>query len=113
MKPSSSPRALLAIESTAIARMGAEAARVDALAAREVWAALKVPDRMGASEENAKHCVWRDGFTPDLEAYVDRFLLGKEEVDTDILRSRFDIDRATWIRGARPSWSDALPARLR
>ncbi|MEY4546755.1 MAG: hypothetical protein RL685_2950 [Pseudomonadota bacterium] len=97
------PRALLAIESTAIARMGAEAARVDALAAREVWTALGVPARMGASEENTNHCVWHEGFTPDLEAYVDKFLLGKQDVNTDILRSRFNIDIATWIPWRTPT----------
>jgi hypothetical protein len=97
------PRALLAIESTAIARMGAEAARVDALGAREVWTALGVPDRMGASEENTPHCVWHDGFTPDLEAYVDKFLLGKPDVNTDILRSRFSIDTDTWIPWSTPA----------
>lgn len=50
------PRAVLLIESTQIPRMGAEAARVDALAAREVWKALGVPDRMGMTEENVGHC---------------------------------------------------------
>jgi hypothetical protein len=44
------PRAVLVIESTQIARMGAEAARVDALAAKEVWTALGVPDRIGVTE---------------------------------------------------------------
>jgi hypothetical protein len=97
------PRALLAIESTAIARMGAEAARVDALAAREIWTALGEPYRMGASEENTNHCVWHNGFTPDLEAYVDRFLLGQEDVDTDILRSMFTIDTNTWIPWETPT----------
>lgn len=96
------PRALLALESTAIARMGAEAARVDALAAREVWTALGAADRMGASEENVDHCVWHDGFTPDLEAFVDKFLLGKTDVNTDILRSRFTIDADTWIPWSTP-----------
>lgn len=95
------PRAFLAIESTAIARMGAEAARVDALAAREVWTALGVPDRMGASEENVNHCVWHDGFTPDLEAYVDKYLLEKD-TNTDILRSVFTIDTDTWIPWETP-----------
>ena len=98
------PRAFLAIESTAIARMGAEAARIDALGAREVWTALGVPDRMGASEENTNHCVWHDGFTPDLEAYLDKFLLGDENVNTDILRSKFtSIDVETWIPWETPS----------
>jgi len=100
------PRALLAIESTAIARMGAEAARVDALAARRVWDALGVSDRMGASEENVNHCVWHEGFTPDLEAYVDRFLLGMSSIDTDILRSKFSdevIQPEVWIPWSTPS----------
>lgn len=97
------PRALLAIESTATARMGAEAARVSALAAREVWSALGVPDRMGVAEENVNHCVWHDGFTADLEAYVDKFLLSRQDVDTDIIRSRFEIDTDTWIPWETPA----------
>src|SRR5688572_32273320 len=98
------PRAFLAIESSQIARMGAEAARVDALAARRVWTALGEPFRMGATEENTGHCSWHNGFTPDLEAYVDRYLLDKTDVDTDILRSRFTmIDEATWIPWTAPA----------
>lgn len=98
------PRAVLMIESSQVARMGAEAARVDALAAREVWKALGVPDRMGAVEENVGHCSWHPSFTPDLEAYLDRFLLGKTDgPSTDILRSKFgQIDRAKWIPWSTP-----------
>ena len=97
------PRALFAIESTAIARMGAEAARVDALAARDVYTALGVADRMGATEENTQHCVWHEGFTVELEAFVDKFLLGKTDVNTDVLRSRFTIDTDTWIPWSTPA----------
>jgi hypothetical protein len=98
------PRAVLMIESSQIPRMGAEAARVDALAAREVWKALGVPDRMGVTEENIGHCQWHPGFTPDLEAYLDRFLLGKKDgQSTDILRSKFtNVDRAKWIPWTTP-----------
>ena len=98
------PRAVLMIESTQIPRMGAEAARVDALAAREVWKALGVPDRMGVTEENIGHCQWHPGFTPDLEAYLDRFLLGRKDgASTDILRSKYtDVDRAKWIPWTTP-----------
>ena len=87
------------------ARMGAEAARVDALAAREVWKALGVPERMGAVEENVGHCQWHEGFTPALEAYLDRFLLRRTDgPPTDILRSRFTaIDRAKWIPWTTPA----------
>jgi hypothetical protein len=97
------PRAVLMIESTQIPRMGAEAARVDALAAREVWKALGVPDRMGVTEENIGHCQWHPGFTPAIEVYLDKFLLGKQDVNTDILRSKFtEVDRARWIPWTAP-----------
>jgi hypothetical protein len=98
------PRAVLMIESTRVPRMGAEAARVDALAAREVWKALGVADRMGVTEEDTPHCQWHPGFTPDLEAYLDRFMLDKTAGrSTDILRSRFvGVDRAKWIPWQTP-----------
>ncbi len=97
------PRAVLMIESTQVPRMGAEAARIDALAAREVWKALGVPDRMGVTEEQINHCQWHEGFTPALEAYLDKFLLDKPGVNTDILRSKFtEVDRAKWIPWTTP-----------
>jgi hypothetical protein len=98
------PRAVLMIESSQIPRMGAEAARIDALAAREVWKALGVPDRMGVTEANVGHCRWYEDFTPDLEAYLDRFLLGKEDgQSTDFMRSRFThVDREKWIPWSTP-----------
>jgi hypothetical protein len=98
------PRAALMIESSNIPRMGAEAARVDALAAREVWTALGVSDRVGAVEENIGHCQWHQGFTPALEAYLDRFLLGKTGgASTDVMRSKFtSIDRARWMPWSTP-----------
>jgi hypothetical protein len=66
---------------------------------REVWKALGVPDRMGVTEANVSHCSWHPSFTSDLEAYLDRFLLGKKDgQSTDILRSKFNnVDRTKWI----------------
>jgi hypothetical protein len=59
---------------------------------------------MGAVEENIGHCQWHQGFTPALEAYVDRFLLHKQDgASTDVLRSRFTaIDREKWIPWTTP-----------
>jgi hypothetical protein len=98
------PRAVLMIESTQIARMGAEAARVDTLAAKEVWTALGVPDRIGVTEANVPHCSWSPSYTPDLEAYLDKFLLGKKDgASTEFLRSKFNrIDREKWIPWTTP-----------
>ena len=58
---------------------------------------------MGATEETVGHCQWHAGFTPALEAYLDKFLPGKKEVNTDILRSKYtDVDRAKWIPWTTP-----------
>ena len=63
-----------------------------------MWAALGVPDRMGVTEEDTPHGRWDAGFTPDVEACLDRFMLGRPGRTTDILRSKFtDVDRAKWI----------------
>ncbi len=98
------PRAVLMIESTQVARMGAEAARIDALAAREVYRALGVPDRIGVTEDNVAHCSWSQKYTPVLEAYLDKFLLGKEDAGpTEVLQSKFtDLDTKTWIPWSTP-----------
>jgi len=97
------PRPVLMIESTQIARMGAEAALIDALAAREVWKSLGVPDRIGVTEDNVAHCSWSQKFTPDLEAYLDKFLLGKNGSKTEFLRSKFaDLDTKKWIPWTAP-----------
>lgn len=76
---------------------------VDCLPAREVWKALGVPDRMGVTEERTGHCRWHPGFAPALDAYLDRFLLGKPDINTDILRSQFThVERAKWIPWTTP-----------
>lgn len=98
------PRAVLMIESTRIPRMGAEAARIDALAAGQVWKALGVPDRIGVTEDDVPHCSWSPKFTPDLEAYLDKFLLGKPDgLPTDFLRSKFtSLGTQKWIPWSTP-----------
>ena len=50
-------------------------------------------------EENVGHCRWHESFTAGLEAYLDRFLLGKEDGPSMyIMRSKFtDVDREKWI----------------
>jgi hypothetical protein len=98
------PRAVLMIESTMIPRMGTEAARIDHLAAKEVWKALGVPDRIGVTEDNVMHCSWSEKYTSDLEAYLDRFMLGKTDgMPTEFLRSKFiDLDADKWIPWTAP-----------
>ena len=48
-----------------------------------------------AKQARSSHCQWHPNFTPALEAYLDKFLLGKKDgASTDILRSKFtEVDR--------------------
>lgn len=92
------PRALFCIESSMIARMGAEAARVDALAVRRMYEAFDAGDRFGVTEDNVNHCTWSGNYNAGLTAFVDKFLLGKDDVETDYLESKFqNIDEVKWI----------------
>jgi len=56
------------------------------------------------TEENVGHCRWHPNFTAALDAYLDRFMLGKTAgASTDILRSKYtDVDRAKWIPWTTP-----------
>ena len=93
------PRAVLMIESSQVARMGAEAARIDHLAAKEVYKALGIPDRIGVVEENQGHCSWNQNYNPFLEAFLDKFLLEKDDAGaTGEMKSKFqDLDTEKWI----------------
>ena len=84
--------------------MGAEAARVDALAAREVWKALSVPDRIGVTEERVGPCQRHPNFTPIWRPTSIGFLLGMNDgKPTEFLRSEVrDVDRAKWIPWETP-----------
>ena len=98
------PRAVLMIESSQVPRMGAEAARIDALAAKEIYKALGVPDRIGVVEENQGHCSWNQNYTPFVEAFLDKFMLGKTDGgETGTMKSKFqDIDVEKWIPWSTP-----------
>ena len=59
-------------------------------AAREVWKTFGIADRMGYSIVGGHpHCQLPPSQYPEVEAFVDRFLLGKENVDTRITKGRF------------------------
>lgn len=97
------PRALLCLESTLIARMGAEAAHMSAVGARRIYSALGIPERFGVSESNVNHCSWDEGYSRNLAAFIDKFLLGKDAV-TGTVESKFNqIDTLKMLPWSTPS----------
>jgi hypothetical protein len=76
------------------------------VAAAEIWKGLGVADTMGASQVGGHpHCNQvPQAQLDELGRFVDRFLLGNDSSDTNVLRSdRIVPDRARWITWETPS----------
>lgn len=98
------PRAILAIENTAIDRLGSQAGSVSMRAASEVYKALGIPDRIGFTQAAAAgHCQFPSSQTADVQAFVDKFLLGKTGVNTAIAKSSYNTDLTKWVTWATPT----------
>ena len=92
------PRALLVFGNTDYKWLADESLYVSARAAHEVWKTLGVGDRFGFSINGGHpHCRLPEVQLPELEAFLDKFLLGKPDVDTNVTIHPFaDTDYAKW-----------------
>ena len=97
------PRALLVLNNPGIDWLAAESANVSNQAAQRVWAALSVPDRFGYSIVESDHCRLPDSQRPQVEAFVDAFLLGDATADTDVTTTPYDADLSPWITWDTPA----------
>ena len=98
------PRALLVLGNTDYRWLADESAYVSLNAARKVWEKLGIADRMGYSINGGHmHCQLPESQYPEVEAFIDKFLLGKSDVDTrDILIApqefKEKVDLSKWIK---------------
>lgn len=96
------PRALLMLGNTDYRWLADESAYVSMNAARKVWSQFGIDDRIGYSiNGDHPHCQLPESQYPDVEAFIDRFLLDKNDVKTaGILKSPFEgkIDLTPWIK---------------
>lgn len=93
------PRALLVFGNPDYEWLADESGYVSCVAARKVWEYFGIADRMGYSfMDGHMHCMLPQEQWPELEAFVDRFLLGKD-VSTDVRKApmfeQVDVDK--WI----------------
>lgn len=78
------PRALLVLGNPDYEWLADESGYVSSVAAREVWKAFNIADRMGYSiEADHMHCMLPESQYEDVKSFVDRFLLGIENSGTD------------------------------
>jgi hypothetical protein len=97
------PRALLAIGNPDIDYLSSEAGYVSMQAATEVYKALGIPDRIGFSQVGGHaHCAFPASQTPDVTAFVDKFLVGKTDANTNVATSPYSTDLTSWITWSTP-----------
>jgi hypothetical protein len=92
------PRALLVIENN-IVWLGPLSTFTDSTAGHTVWQALGLPDHMALSQVGGhNHCQFPASEQPDVDAYVDKFLVGGGTANTAFLKTTegYTYDQATW-----------------
>lgn len=93
------PRALLILGNPDYTWLADESGYVSARAAHEVWKAYGIADRFGYSiVGDHPHCGLPDVQRPEVEAFVDKFLLGDMTADTDVEVHPFEsVNFDRWI----------------
>lgn len=94
------PRALLVLGNPDYEWLADPSGYVSARAAHEVWEAFGIADRFGYSFVGGHpHCGLPAVQRPEVEAFVDRYLLGKSGVATDVRIHSFDgVDAERWYQ---------------
>lgn len=99
------PRALLVLGNTDYEWLAEESDYVSCQAARTVWKAFSIEDRMGFSFQGGHmHCMLPESQYPEVEAFIDKFLLGKADVNTAVTKAEMfaDVDYLKWMPWADP-----------
>lgn len=94
------PRALLVLGNTDYEWLAEESNYVSCQAARMVWKAFGIEDRIGFSIQGGHmHCMLPKSQYPEVEAFIDKFLLGKTYVDTFVTKADMfeDMDYLKWM----------------
>ena len=93
------PRALLVLGNTDYEWLADESGYVSCQAARKVWEKFGIADRMGFSIIGGHgHCMLPESQYPEVEAFIDRFMLGKEANTTVTKAPMFEqVDYRRWI----------------
>jgi peroxiredoxin len=80
---------------------------VNSMAARQIYNGLGIPDRFGFSVVGGHaHCAVPSNQVPEIEAFVDKFLLGIDTVNTNIADTPYSTDLSPWIAWTNPTLSN-------
>ncbi len=94
------PRALLVLGNPDYVWLADESGYVSSQAAREVWKTFGIEDRMGFSIVSGHpHCSLPKSQYPEVEAFVDKFLLGITTANTIVMKSPYEnVDYRRWFK---------------
>ena len=95
------PRALLITGNTDYLWLANTSAYVSARATKEIYKTLGINDRMGFYIDGKhNHCAIPPNQRPAIEAFIDKFLLGKTEVNTDTvtIHPYPNVDYQSWYQ---------------
>lgn len=109
------PRALLVLGNPDYGWLAEESGYVSCRASHQVWKAFGIGDRFGFSiVANHPHCRLPDSQKPEVEAFVDKFLLDKESADTSVTRHIYpsvnDNQWFEWWGSGEPTFPGAEDA---
>ncbi len=92
------PRALLVLGNPDYEWLADESGYVSCQAAKHVWEQFGIPDRFGFSiVAGHPHCQLPDVQRPEVKAFIDKFLLENDTVNTNVAIHPFaDVDYAKW-----------------
>lgn len=93
------PRALLVLGNPDYEWLADESGFISCKAAKRVWETFGIEDRFGFSiVAGHGHCVLPDVQRPEVEAFIDKFLLGDETAKTNIEIHPYSSEKvASWI----------------
>jgi hypothetical protein len=93
------PRALYVTANPDYTWLSNPSCYVASSACQQVYDALGIPDRFGYSIVGGhSHCAVPESQIPEIEAFVDKFLLGEDTVNTtNIADNPYSIDLTPWI----------------
>lgn len=93
------PRALFVLGNPGYVWLADESGYISCVAARKVWESFGIADRFGYSfVGNHDHCALPESEIPEIEAFVDKFLLGNTSVNTDITTNPYyDVYPEYWF----------------
>jgi hypothetical protein len=93
------PRALLVLGNPDYEWLADESGYVSCRAAHQVWKTFGIPDRFGFSiVAGHGHCQLPNSQRPEVEAFVEKFLLGDTTVNTNVIKSPYDhVNFSRWF----------------